>query len=374
MDFVGNLLINVLAIIMLIIVFFVTLKRSNRTLISYHLFNIIVIITIILLSVDIIGRMDGVTSVSVPIANQIGNFMLFLLNPVPSILWILFILSQIYEDTSIIKKSIIPLVVYYLIHIVAMILNLFFGFYYSIDANNVYSRGSLFFITIIWVMLPLFSGFFLTIINRHKIDPKKVNTLIFYPMAPIIGTLITMFVYGYSIVLPSIAVGALLVFVSIQNDSIIIDYLTGSYNRRALEDFLRKKISDTNPRFGGIMLDIDHYKQINDTYGHLMGDKALADFAKILRQSVRLKDFVARYGGDEFFLVISTPDVTGLEAVIRRIHVNLDKFNEKNIYPFKFEFSKGYSMYHPIDKLSMEQFINKLDTSMYLVKKSKPKS
>lgn len=374
MDFVGNLLLNLLAIIMLAIIFFVTLKRSNRSLLSYHIFNVIVVVTVTLLIADIFGRMDGTTDVSIPVLNVAGNFVLFALNPVPAILWVFFILTQVYDGKSIIKRAILPFAIYYFFHIVATVLNLFFHFYYLIDANNVYQRGPLFILSIIWVMAPLFAGFFLTILNRHKIDPKKINTLIFYPMAPVIGTVITTLVYGYSIVLPSLAIGALLVFIGIQNDSIIIDYLTGTYNRRALEDYLRKKISDNNSQFGGIMLDIDHYKQINDTHGHLMGDKALIDFANILRQSVRLHDFVARYGGDEFFLVINTADNAGLEATIRRIHNNIERFNEKAIYPFKFNFSKGYAIFRSSDRQSMEQFINQLDTSMYLEKKNKTKA
>lgn len=374
MDFLGNLLLDVLAIVMLFIIFFVTLKRSNRTLISHYIYNTIIVVTMILLAVDIFARMDGVTDVSVPVINHIGNFILFLLNPLPAILWVFFILTQIYEDQRPLKLAILPFTIYYLIHVIATILNLFFGFYYTIDANNIYQREPLFVITIIWVMIPLFVGFILTIINRHTIDPKKVNTLLFYPLAPVIGTVVTTMVYGYSIVLPSIAIGAFLVFIGIQNDGIIIDYLTGVYNRRALEDYLRKKIGEANPHFGGIMIDIDRYKQINDTYGHLMGDKALVDFAKILRESIRLTDFVARYGGDEFILIINNADEAGMEATIRRIHNNIDRFNEKDVYPFEFDFSKGAFLYQNSGKMPMEKFLNQLDEIMYIEKKNKQKN
>lgn len=371
MSFVANLVINALTITMLVIVLSRTILRSNRTSLTYHIFNAIVIVTITLLISDTIGRMDGATEFSVPIANHLGNFLLFVLNPVPALLWILFVIGHVYEDGKILKKTMIPIASYFLLHLLGVILNLFFHFYYYIDANNVYIRGPLFLITVGIALLPLIFAFILTIKHRHKIDSKKIITLLLYPVIPLIGTTVMAFIYGYSIILPAIALGELLVFVGIQDDLMIIDYLTGAYNRRALEDFLRKKINDNNPKFAGIMLDIDHYKQINDTYGHLMGDQALIAFVKIVHESIHINDFVARYGGDEFFLVIDTDNIAIIENVLKRLQNNIDRFNDKNVYPFKFGFSKGYALYPKDDPIPMEQFINQLDMAMYQEKREK---
>lgn len=369
MDFTSNLLINVFAITILLVLFLTLALGRNRSTLSTKLFSLIIITVIIQLVADVFGRMDGITTFSVPIANQIGNFVLFLLNPIPSILWILFIISHIYGDVKITKRIVIPIAIYSVLHLAAMTINIYYPIYYSIDANNVYRRGPLFILSLIWSMLPLIIGFILTIIKRKEIIPLKFNSFVFYPFAPVIGTVSGLLFYGYSIILPSLTIGILLVFNGIQNDSIVFDYLTGVYNRRALEDRLRKKIGDSNHQFGAIMLDIDGYKKINDTYGHLVGDRALSDFAKALRQSVHIKDFVARYGGDEFVLVINCHSTKDLENIIEQIYLSLKRLNDREMYPFKFDVSKGYALYS--SNLTLEQFIDQLDSKMYEEKKTK---
>jgi len=371
MSFTANLVIDLIAIAILAIVFIFTIKSSNRTSMSNNIFIVLVVVSFLLLLADILGRMDGLTEFSVPLANYLGNFLLFTLNPLPAILWVLFLLTHIYDDQSKIRLAILPLMLYFFVHVVGVVLNLFFHFYYTIDTNNVYVRGPLFVITIIWAMIPLITGFVITLIKKHQIDKKKFTTLVFYPIIPIMATILMFFIYGYSIILPAVTIGTLLIFIGIQNDLLVFDYLTGTYNRLDFENYLRRKIADFNPRFGAIMLDIDHYKQINDTYGHLVGDKALVDFASILRDSVRFHDFVARYGGDEFFLVIDTHDVAVMEKVIKRLQTNIDKFNDKNFYPFKLGFSYGYAIYSNSQKPSMEDFVNHLDILMYEDKQKK---
>ncbi len=369
MDFTSNLLINVFAITILLVLFLTLALGRNRSTLATKLFSLFIFTVIIQLVADVFGRMDGITTFSVPIANQIGNFILFLLNPIPSILWILFIISHIYGEIKITKRVVIPIAIYSILHLAAMTINIFYPIYYSIDANNVYHRGPLFILSLIWVMVPLIIGFILTIIKRKEIIPLKFNSFVFYPFAPVIGTVIGLLFYGYSIILPSLTIGILLVFNGIQNDSIVFDYLTGVYNRRALEDRLRKKIGDSNHQFGAIMIDIDGYKKINDTYGHLVGDRALSDFAKALRQSVHIKDFVARYGGDEFVLVINCQKTSDLENIIDQIYISIKRLNDREMYPFKFDVSKGYALYS--SNLTLEQFIDQLDSKMYEEKKTK---
>ncbi len=85
------------------------------------------------------------------------------------------------------------------------------------------------------------------------------------------------------------------------------DPLTGLYNRQALDQYLDEKVSNAsniNDEFALLMLDIDDFKKINDTHGHLIGDRMLMAFAGKCRQAVRSNDFLARYGGEEFVIVL----------------------------------------------------------------------
>ena len=125
MDFTSNLLINVFAVTILLVLFLTLALGRNRSTLSTKLFSLIILIVIVQLVADVFGRMDGITTFSVPIANQIGNFVLFALNPTPSVLWILFILSHIYGDVKTTKRVLIPLIIYIFLHIIAMSINSF---------------------------------------------------------------------------------------------------------------------------------------------------------------------------------------------------------------------------------------------------------
>lgn len=87
----------------------------------------------------------------------------------------------------------------------------------------------------------------------------------------------------------------------------IRDALTGVYNRRFMTDFLQNTLDSfrrTGNKFYVLMLDIDHFKDINDTYGHIFGDQVLLDCVKAIQKILRKDDVIARYGGEEFAIIL----------------------------------------------------------------------
>lgn len=100
------------------------------------------------------------------------------------------------------------------------------------------------------------------------------------------------------------------------------DPLTGLLNRRALEERVRELRDDGVP-FALAMADLDHFKQLNDTFGHETGDRALRLFARVTRETVRDDDMVARHGGEEFVLVLPRTDVTTAAPVLHRVRTSL---------------------------------------------------
>ena len=102
----------------------------------------------------------------------------------------------------------------------------------------------------------------------------------------------------------------------------LTDPLTGLANRRAWEEELRREVARarrSSHRLALVMVDLDHFKQLNDTRGHQAGDSMLAEAAASWRTAVRTTDFLARYGGDEFAMLLpDCPSEYG-EAVIERI-------------------------------------------------------
>lgn len=102
----------------------------------------------------------------------------------------------------------------------------------------------------------------------------------------------------------------------------LTDPLTGLANRRAWEEELRREVARArrkSQRLALVMLDLDHFKQLNDTKGHQAGDTVLAEAAASWRNAVRTTDFLARYGGDEFAMLLpDCPDEYG-ETVLERV-------------------------------------------------------
>jgi diguanylate cyclase len=104
------------------------------------------------------------------------------------------------------------------------------------------------------------------------------------------------------------------------------DPLTGVNNRRGLDDSLGSQLalmSRYGTRFSLVMLDIDHFKQINDVQGHLYGDQMLTQLARLIDESARETDVVARYGGEEFLVVMPETDLVGAANFADRLRMRI---------------------------------------------------
>jgi len=113
----------------------------------------------------------------------------------------------------------------------------------------------------------------------------------------------------------------------------MVDAVTNVFTRGLLNDLLAGEISRaerTNRSLSLIMCDLNNFKQVNDRYGHLMGDYVLSQIATILKSCVRGSDCVVRYGGDEFLILLPETDEKGAETVRQRIHHRVAEWDRSN--------------------------------------------
>jgi GGDEF domain-containing protein len=177
--------------------------------------------------------------------------------------------------------------------------------YFVIDDSNIYHRGDYVYILLAICLLVIIYTAAFIVKNRKKIGRKEYMYLLFFGIPPAIGGIIQYFFYGVVLIWICATVSILIIFVNIQNDHLHRDYLTGLYNRRSLDSYLSTRIKNRNSNLtAGIMIDLDSFKIINDLYGHHSGDQALKSIASILKNTFRKKDFIARYGGDEFIVLM----------------------------------------------------------------------
>ncbi|MCX7944093.1 MAG: diguanylate cyclase [Deltaproteobacteria bacterium] len=167
-------------------------------------------------------------------------------------------------------------------------------------------------------------------------------------------------------------------FVNIQQFSEIrnlayIDELTGLYNIRYFEEVLKREINKgtSNNVFSILFMDLDHFKEVNDTYGHLVGSKLLVEVGRVIKNCVRENDITVRYGGDEFCVLLTQ---TGLEEAVRiaeRIRKTIEshKFMSRESFNIRLTVCIGVAVY-PHHSTSLLGIIEKADNAMYAGKNS----
>jgi len=136
------------------------------------------------------------------------------------------------------------------------------------------------------------------------------------------------------------------------------DALTGAYSRMFLGHWAERNMH----QFDGYiaMIDLDCFKNINDKFGHLTGDKVLIKFVEIIKSSIRNEDYVVRYGGDEFLIIIDSEDKSVVESIIYRI-----KDKAKSVEEFPFEILMSYGITKITEEDDIEKTIYKADEALY---------
>lgn len=107
------------------------------------------------------------------------------------------------------------------------------------------------------------------------------------------------------------------------------DALTGVYNRRYLINTLNEWMNKENHHFMAVLIDIDDFKKINDTYGHLYGDEILVELARLMEEGIEGKGIVARYGGEEFMFLFEKPDRQMAFETLERIKDGIGEYSRK---------------------------------------------
>lgn len=367
MSFSSNLIVNVFSIAILLIILIHALKSSEKNLLQQKLFLLMLLVTVLMLIMDTLSRFDGNPGTFYVPANHIGNFLIFLLSPVLPSLWLLYAHCQVKYDEGTIRRWFYLLPAINIINALILILSQFFGWFYSIGSDNIYHRGPLFWIPVSITAVLTASAFVLVAANRKKIERKHLFSLMIFPLPPLICIVIQLTFYGVSVILNGATLSILIAFITIQNDRMNTDYLTKAYNRKGLELYIRQKInaSTNNKTFSAILLDLDNFKSINDTFGHNTGDRILATFVKLLKSCCKSGDFIARYGGDEFYIILDISNMDELDAAACDIQNCIESYNQNCTESFELSVSMGYAVYDYTAHMNTEEFQKQIDDLMY---------
>ncbi len=152
-------------------------------------------------------------------------------------------------------------------------------------------------------------------------------------------------------------------------DAAIHDEKTGLYNNKFFETLLEMEIDKAKrkkQKLSLMIVDIDFFKKVNDTYGHMKADEILAHLAKLLKQAVRKSDVPARFGGEEFFIILPETSLEKAEKFATRLRnaIHSDNFLKK----YKITASGGVTQFKARD--TKEKFKERADKALYQAKET----
>ena len=280
--------------------------------------------------------------------------------------WCLFVEYHIHRNFERIKKKSRILAIPLIIATILIIINLLgTGIIFDISKENVYTRGPMNFILYIFVFVYYIESIYT--VHKAKYDSILVEFFpIYYFIIPcMIGTMIQGFFFGVSTIWLCVAIAFILVYIENQISVSFIDDLSGLYNRKYMNHYLNKLQNDKTKHVYGFMMDINDFKAINDTYGHLKGDYALIQFGIILQHSIDKDSVAIRMGGDEFVIFAKLKSDEEALALKKQIKYNVRQFNIKSKEPFHLSFSIGIAKFNG---KNTDAFLSAMDDSMYEAK------
>lgn len=304
--------------------------------------------------------------------NYVFTVIYFLLNGLVPLLW--FKYMYIFYDTSP-KKSISQITaIPYLLYLILIFINCFTDILFSINSNNQYQREDGFWLIVILNLTYILASVVVIIlaITRNRGFRSEGKHILLGMLLVALGIVLQLYFWEDSFILLTFLLFMLIVFLRFQNLEMLVDPLTGLGNRRRMQLYIDKLSRKRKGEFSAIVFDIDDFKDINDLYGHIYGDRVLIVISKILEKSAGNKKITCiRYGGDEFIVITPKEEVNEFIAKFKKL---LSEFNDHKEFPSKIDVSIGVSEFTVNSEINMEYIINTADKLMYEKKKLKKRN
>lgn len=364
---------NIFMMVICVIMYFSSRGMNEKQMIHYQVFRLLILSDLALLALEVMTwLLEGHATPLLIVLYYIVTILLYLLTPIPSALWALFVHFQLFHNRQTLKKEMVVLGIPIAVCTVLTLTTPLTGLWFTIDSANVYQRGFFYPIFALLSFWPIIYASISIVIHRDRLPRRLAVLLLLFTIPPVIGSVVQVLYYGTTLLWSSITISIFLVYSNMQTTQIYMDHLTGVYNRRQLDTFLtdRMKLAKNRQPLSCILLDIDHFKKINDNLGHVAGDAALKDASAILKNCIQKGDFLARFGGDEFIILTDICDEATLKGMCERIRESVRQFNQTQKRLYTLDFSMGSAVYDPGTGWDKSDFIAYVDALMYQNKSS----
>jgi len=370
-----QILTNSLLYLAIIITAFLFMRRQLYK--GTSLFRIILAFTILVsvaLLAETMNRLDYFGHISLPFPIYALTVVFnYLILPAASGLWLLYIYTSVNPE-SISKRFVYGVSIVVVINAIFTLVSLIpqANFYFVLSGNS-YARGNFY-----WFYGATFILFYFATLYVYLRSVKIIRysqRYIFFILftAPLVGFFGQYFLPQTPFVIISYVFSYMILAMSVQYIHATTDFLTGLANRQNLSMYLQRKMKTVSADgvFAVIMLDLDNFKQINDTLGHTFGDDVLRLLARFLKTYLQENDFIARYGGDEFIIITDKVDSAELEDYINTMRTELETFAADSFGPYKLSFSSGYFFYDRNAAVSLVELFETIDKRMFKDKRDR---
>ncbi len=273
-----------------------------------------------------------------------GNIVLYLFNIILGPCFVTIVYEYVNERIS--KLHINLIYILCSLESLLLMINIFTPIVFRVDDNNVYHRELFFWVYTFAEVILIFDGVIIYINAKRKGRMRQYFPVWVFILPIAAGTAVQALFYGVSLIWPCVGISTTILIVNLKNEGIMIDKLTGVYNRYYLDSVRSSLRKDHDGNFSAIMLDIDRFKEINAEYGHSEGDNLLHSFAKILTDTIRSKGAVIRITGDRFFVLLDSSSEYAVSNNRLAIMNSIEEYNRTSYKPYKLSVSMGSNMFN----------------------------
>lgn len=314
---------------------------------------------------------DGKTFAGAIACSRILNVLLFVANSAFAFLWTVYVDYKLFGQEARLRRFGPLLALPAVVVLVMSVLNLWMDVFFTISAENIYTRTTLMILPYIVTYGYLIYGAVMVLRYQNKVGKYLFMPVMVFLLPVFVGSLLQMLFYGIALTWVSVAFGLTALYINLQNEVSLLDPLTKLYNRTYLNRYLNSTMqrSGMERKTAGIMLDINSFKEINDTYGHSEGDTALQLVGQCLMDTVSGANVAVRYGGDEFIIILRVREEREVEQMMERIRMRMAQISGESARPYTITLSMGTALYDPATD-NLDRFLGRMDQRMYEAKRS----
>lgn len=365
---------NIFMVILLLSIAVHACFRLNRKDKAHRLFLTLICLTIFILILEILSVvLNSSDYIDFIVAQKVVDTLGFALTPVLPIVAALYAYKRTnrYKRKSIKKCS--WLAVPSIVNGILSLGSYHFNWIFSITNENLYVRGPL------WIVSPMTSYFYYLIhllllyFNRNKISKEELIVISSLTLIPSVLSIFQLYYFIYLTIWNSVGIAVIINYIYIMHDQAKRDPLTGLGNRMVYDEYLASWNRKSNIVLSVVNIDLDGFKNINDTFGHQEGDKVLKFFARQLEEVFGGIGVAIRLGGDEFILLLNERRRETLEKYVKSLNDKIGAYNQNNNMSYHIQFSCGIAIFDDSYD-NIYELVRSSDKLMYEEKQKKKPS